>query len=187
MTIDKLKLEHGEILVDYTGLSESFRIATMDEAQTSLYQAAADVAILARAALGIITERAGFVSISFSHGDEPGTRVLLSMPTFVGDPAKIACPKISAAIVKDHETGLALEGEPRNVYNAAVTRLEKEIIEFVKGKRAQMALPFDCSPQERELDRREKAFLGQKIGDDLLIEESAANIVEFSSATASAQ
>ena len=190
MTIDKLKLEHGEIAVDYTGLFESFRVVTRDEAQTSLYAAAADVAVLARIALGIVTERAGFVSISFSHGDKPGTRVLLSMPTIVGDPAKIACPKIDAAIMTDFETGLAIEGDPRNIYNAAVVRLEKEIIEFVKGKRAQMALPFDYSPQERELDRRAKAFLGQKGEEDSLEDAEAeprGNVFDFQAAASSAQ
>ena len=177
MTIDKLKIEHGEILVDYTGILESFRIATNDEAQPGLYAAAANVAILARLALGVVTEQAGFVAIVFSRGDRPGTRVLLSMPTLAGDPAKIALPKIDAAMVVDHVTGLAIEGHPQNVYNAAVLRLEKEIIEFVKGKRAQMALPFDYSPQERDLERQVSAFLGQR--PESSTEDGEGNVIEF--------
>jgi hypothetical protein len=151
VTIDKLKLEHGAITVDYSGLLESFRIVTMDEAQAGLYQAAANVAILGRLALGMVVEGAGFVSIDFSHGDEPGSKLSLSMPTYVGDPAKISCPKISAAPVR--ENGEVIEDHPRNLYNSAVEILEAEIVSFVKGKRLQMALPFDQSPEERKLTK----------------------------------
>lgn len=151
MTIDKLKIEGGQITVDYSGLMESFRISTADEAKPSLYTAAADVAVLARVALGIIVERAGFVAISLSHGDNPGSRIVLSVPTLAGDPAKIACPKIDAATEVDFQTGVVIEGHPRNVYNRAVEILEKEIVAFVMGKRAQMALPFDETPEEREV------------------------------------
>lgn len=159
MTIDKLKIEHGEIVVDYSGLSESFRIATMDEAKASLYMAAADVAVIARAALGIVVERAGFVAIAFAHGDKPGTRLILSIPTVTGDPAKIACPKIDAFPVIDSETGEILIDNPRNIYNQAVERLEAEIVEFVKGKRLQMALPFDETPEERALSAEGERIL----------------------------
>ncbi len=159
MTIDKLKIDGGQITVDYSGLMESFRISTSDEAKPSLYTAAADVAVLARVALGIIVEGAGFVAISLSHGDNPGSRIVLSVPTLAGDTAKIACPKIDAATEVDFQTGVVIEGHPRNVYNRAVELLEKEIVAFVKGKRAQMALPFDETPEEREVQREVEKVL----------------------------
>jgi hypothetical protein len=162
MTIDKLKLEHGAITVDYSGLMESFRIVTCDEAQTDLYTAAANVAILGRLALGMVIERAGFVSIDFSHGDDPGTKLALSMPTFAGDPAKITCPKISAAEVR--KDGEVIEDHPQNLYNKAAEILEQQIVEFVKGKRLQMALPFDQSPEERKLTREFGKVFADGIG-----------------------
>ncbi len=173
MTIDKLKLEHGAITVDYSGLSESFRIVTMDEAQTELYQAAANVAILGRLALGITIERAGSVSIDFSHGDEPGTKLALSMPTFQGDPAKISCPKISAADMR--QDGEVIADHPQNLYNAAVEILEEEIVKFVKGKRLQMALPFDQSPEERKVTKE----FGEVMA-------GTGNVLDFGSAASSA-
>ena len=89
MTIDKLKIEGGQITVDYSGLMESFRISTSDEAKPSLYTAAANVAVLARVALGIIVERAGFVAIYLSHGDNPGSRIVLSVPTLGEIPRRL--------------------------------------------------------------------------------------------------
>lgn len=160
MTIDKLKLDQGSVTVDYSGLSESFRIATCDEAQTELYAAAANVAILGRLALGMVMERAGFVSIDFYHGDKPGTKLGLSMPTFEGDSAKISCPKISSAEVR--KDGEVIADHPQNLYNAAVEILEAEIVKFVKGKRLQMALPFDQSPEERRLATEVADLVGEE-------------------------
>lgn len=177
MTIDRLKLEHGWITVDYSGLLESFSITTKDEPKASLFAAAANVAILARIALGVTIERAGFVAIIFSRGDEPGSRLVLSIPTLTGDPIKLACPKISEAPVKNHETGFEIEGHPQNVYNAAVLVLETEIVEFVKGKRLQMALPFDMIPEDRKL----RADVDKLLGDDASIEtrDSESRVLDF--------
>ena len=168
MTIDKLKLDGGAITVDYSGLAESFRISTMDEAKASLYQAAADVAILARVALGLVTERAGFHTIAFSNGDKPGSRVILTIPTLAGDPAKLACPKIDATTVKDFETGAVIKDHPQNLYNDAVQHLLEETKDFVMGKRLQMALPFDQSPDERRI---------MKEGEELI--KAGTKIIEF--------
>ena len=175
MTIDKFKIDGGTITVDYSGLFETFRIGTGDEARTELYQAAANVAILGRLALGMEMECAGFVAIEFSRGDKPSTKLALSMPTLTGDPAKISCPKIMSYPVKDHETGELIEGHPQNIYNAAVAALEAEIVTFVKGKRLQMALPFDQMPEERKLQEDVREFVA-----------SGAKMLEFESAASSA-
>jgi hypothetical protein len=45
---------------------------------------------------------------------------------------------------------------------AELKMLEQQIVEFVKGKRLQMALPFDQSPEERKLTREfGKVFAGE--------------------------
>lgn len=152
MNIERFKIDHGEITVDYSGFLESFRIATMDEAKASLYTAAANVAILARTVLCLDIEGAAFNAIAFSNGNKPGTRIILTVPTAEGETAKIACPKIAHARESNPDTFEIIRDHPQTLYYEAVEKLKEEIVEFVKGKRLQMALPFDQTPEERKLN-----------------------------------
>jgi hypothetical protein len=164
MLIDKFKIDGDMIAVDYHGLSESFRISTCDEAKKELYQATANVAIGARVLLGLDRlEGAGFFAIAFSRGDDPGTRIVLSLPT-TGDPAKVACPKLDRGEMRDSTTLQVIEDHPMTWYERAVKVLEEEIAKFVLGKRMQMALPFDQSPEERKLTQDVAEFVGESTG-----------------------
>ena len=176
MTVEKLKIDHGQITIDYSVLLDSFRISTADKAPTSLYSAAADVAILARIVLCLNIEGAGFHTIAFSNGDRPATRLILTVATAENDPAKIACPKIDRGEVIDFEKGIVVQEHPKTVYEHAVQALETEIKEFVKGKRLQMALPFEQSKEEQELEQE----VAELISND-------RKVIDFSSAAASAQ
>jgi hypothetical protein len=163
--IDKLKIEGSEIVVEYSSLLESFRIVTTDEPKVELYQAAANVAILGREYL--VLPIGGFLSIAFSHGDEPGSRLVLIAPTTEQN-AKIACPKISLDEVRDAHL-VRIENHPRNIYNAAVTELIRQTVDFVNGKRLQMSLPLEFSSPEEPADEEEAE---EEIADPRVLEFS---------------
>jgi len=165
VNIDKLKIDGSIITVDYSALMESFRISTCDEAKPSLYQAAADVAILARVNLCLKIEGAGFFAIAFSNGDKPGTRLILSVPTATGDLAKVACPKLDRGEMHDFEKGIVIEDHSKTIYEKAVVKLLEEISDFVMGKRLQMALPFDQSPEERARTKEFGAAFAGMVGE----------------------
>jgi hypothetical protein len=185
MLIDKFKIDGDMITVDYHGLSESFRISTCDEAKKELYQATSNVAIGARVLLGLDRlEGAGFFAIAFSHGDDPGTRLILTMPT-TGDPAKVSCPKLGRGEVRDPVSLQVDEAHPKTWYERAVKVLEEEIGKFVLGKRMQMALPFDQSPEERKLMKDVNEFLAES-GVTASVETPGGRVLDFG-ASASAQ
>jgi hypothetical protein len=175
LNIDKLKIDGSTITVDYSVLTESFRIQTGDEAKTSLYQAASNVAILAREALAVVAEGAGFLAIAYSHSDKPGSRIILALPCLEVDDAKIALPKISADPIRDEGTGEIVPNHPVNIYNEAAAILHAEACEFVKGKRMQMALPFaDGFDAGMDLDDRETDQ-----ADNTTVQVDFGNTLEF--------
>ncbi|MDD5303085.1 MAG: hypothetical protein PHS14_08235 [Elusimicrobia bacterium] len=185
MMIDKFKIDGDMITVDYHGLSESFRISTCDEGKKELYQATANVAIGARVLLGLENlEGAGFFAITFSRGDEPGTRLILSLPT-TKTPAKVTCPKLDRGEHRDAKTLQVVEDHPKTWYERAVAVLEAQIMTFVLGKRMQMALPFDQSPEERKLTKDVNEFLEDE-GVTATVETEGGRVLDFG-ANASAQ
>ena len=139
--IDKFRRQGAVSDVAYSIGAEAFSVATMDEPESGLVHAASDAAECAVAASGIDLRGAyRFFSAVWKHGENPGSRVVLLVPTMEGDDAKLALPLISARpITKDGE---AVDC-PRNTYNQAMAALEEEVRAFVVGKRQQMALPFD--------------------------------------------
>lgn len=151
--IEKLKIESGSIVVDYSSLLKSFRIATNEEAEPEFYRAAAQVAILGREFLQI--DMGGFLSIAFSNSDEPGSRLTLTAATTGGE-AKISCPKIAREAIRDRFL-VEIPDHPRNLYNDAVSALIKATVDFVNAERKQMALPLEL-PFEGEAEEEGEEF-----------------------------
>jgi hypothetical protein len=142
MTIDKFRKQGSVLDVAYSVGPEAFSVSTMDSPEKDLILAANDVAECALAAAGVdLKTKYRFFSASWAHGDNPGSRVVLEIPTMEGDRARLALPLISARPITK---GGEVVDCPRNTYNRAMDALVAEITAFVVGKRQQMALPFEA-------------------------------------------
>ena len=149
MIINRFRVDGREILVEFTTGTKTLRLTTFHEPKAELFMQTANVAAFGKSALGIIAERAAFREIAFSHGDSPGTRLVYKIPTLHGENARLTCPRIDRGHIHNKNGDLVLD-DPRTLYEDAVILLEQLIEEFVRGERAQLALPFEGLDESEE-------------------------------------
>jgi len=141
MKLYLFKHADGGIVVEYDNGADVVRLTTMDQPREDLLQAEQNILRFAMDHFGITGIACSLRSIDISHGDNAGTKLTLNIPTHTGDRARLVMPKISDHVVVDKK------GEPvdcpKNYYLGHLEVFEKEVTEFIKGKKAQLALPFD--------------------------------------------
>lgn len=163
MNIDKVKLDHG-IVVDYSTINESFRIDTGDEPKMELFAAAGRLIYAGLMLFGFSGMQASLHMVEVSHGEEPGSKLTLRVQTTNGEKAKIVCPKVDRAGMVDWSKGGERIDHPQNDYNDALEGFLLHVEEFVRGKRLQMALPFDAAQEDAEGEDSE----GQAVADRVM-------------------
>lgn len=140
MQIDKYRRVGSMLSIDYSAGAEGYGLSTLDEPEASLLEAAELVAIRALEACAIdVTGK--LYSVSWSHGEHPGSRVVVELASAEGDkPARLALPMISARPITEDDAPVDCA---HNSYLEAMALFEAELCAFLEGKRAQMSL-FDA-------------------------------------------
>lgn len=146
--IYQLQLPASDYMVGISFMTggQELRILSDDRPRDSLYRAAATVAELALQAVHVSVEGAVFKSISFT---DDASRVELAVGTSGARLAKLTLPSIDKKeILKVRREGSIRIEEtdvenPQNLYNAAVAVLKAEALDYIHGRKEQIALEFD--------------------------------------------
>jgi hypothetical protein len=151
--IDIYEFSHSQdgLRVEYSNLIDIYRITTRDEPRSELFQQQQNILRFALDYFGLQGLACNLKSIKWATGPEPGTRIELNVSTLSGDYARLVLPKIDNRVVVDEKTE-----EPvlcaKNWYLGALELFGNEVVEFIKGKKAQLALPFDTEASAEDQD-----------------------------------
>ena len=150
--------------VEYSNFIDIFRITTRDEPRSELLQAEQNILLKALDYFGLLGVECSLRSIKWSTGAEPGTRIELNVTTSAGEYARMILPKIDKRVVYDSPENDLPADCAKNWYLGHLEVFEKEVEEFIKGKKAQLALPFDEAPaEEPESDSDETDGAGRRV------------------------
>jgi hypothetical protein len=144
--VDSIKFDGEYVVIDHSGLIDYHRIGSRDEPRVELIKAAKNVVYEALKLLAI--EIAGsFRKASLSYGDEPGSRLELSIPTDKNQDARLSLPKIDNPH-KFREEVFPGEFKPRSddAYNDALKVLVDEAEKYVNGERKQKEFDYEDEP-----------------------------------------
>lgn len=136
--------------VEYSNLVDIFRITTRDEPRSELFAAEQNILRHALDYFGLLGIGCSLRSVKWSTGAEPGTRIELNVTTASNEIARMVLPKIDKRIVYDSPESELPADCAKNWYLGHLEVFEKEVAEFVKGKKAQLALPFEMEAAEDE-------------------------------------
>lgn len=150
MKIEKVKIFRGSITVDFSNYHESFRISTDDDPSGDLLASSQNVVHAALVVHGLSGVACKFNTVEISHGEEPGARMTLDVPTQTGEFARIVLPKLSTYQIIDWKNGGVPKVCPQNDFISVFEVFLQFVKEFVHGKRMQMALPFDGVEEKEE-------------------------------------
>lgn len=142
MKIQEIKIADGVIAVEYEALDTVRIITGAHQARHELFGASQHLTIAAMRHFGVEGISCSFRSASISHGDNPGSRIMLSVTLSDGEKARMSLPKVTSHRIVDRRTGEDKDCT-KNTYLTAIDEFVTEVEEFVKGKRKQMSLPFD--------------------------------------------
>jgi hypothetical protein len=142
----KLGLEY------HTG-GKDFRILSDEDSRGGLYSAATNV--LARA-IDLLplphSLQFGLKAISFSNGDEPGSKIIAES---FEKKIRLILPKIPRKEI--YKNGEIDVDNPLNIFNDAVKELKGEIEFYIHGQRQQLAFDFEKDQEAENEKSREVA------------------------------
>lgn len=146
MQIDAVKFDGEYVVIDQSGLTEYHRIGSRDEPRSELLQAARDVVYEALKLLAIEIS-ASFRKVSISYGDDPGSRLELSIPTNNKQDARLTLPKIEKhRKFREEVIPGKYEPLPEDAYNDALKALVEEAEKYVNGERKQKEFDYEDEP-----------------------------------------
>jgi len=150
--------------VEYSNLVDIFRITTRDEPRSELLQQEQNILRFALDYFGLSGVACSLRSLKWSTGAEPGTRMELNVSTASGELARMILPKIDKRVVYESEESEEPADCAKNWYLGHLELFEKEVEEFIKGKKAQLALPFEeALAEEHESDSDETDGAGRRV------------------------
>ena len=142
MQIDVVKFDGEYVVIDHSGLTEYHRIGSRDEPRGELLQATRNVVYEALKLLAINIS-ASFRKVLISYGDDPGSRLELSIPTDKNQDARLSLPKIdNFRKFRDELFPGQYEPRPEDAYNDALKALVEEAEKYVNGERKQKEFDY---------------------------------------------
>ena len=141
MKIFEFKFCDAGTMVEYDNGAFLLRVTTAEQPHHELYASIQNVLRHALSHFGIASIPASLRQLSFSYGDEAGTKLILNVSTQTGDYARLVLPKITAREVVNNKTLEPIDC-PKNSYLEAIAIMTQEIQAFIKGKSSQLILDF---------------------------------------------
>lgn len=141
MKLYEFKSSEDGTMVEYDNGAFLLRLTTPESPHHDLCAAIQNVLTYALEHYGITGMPVSLRQVSFSYGDNSGTKLILNVSTQTGDYARLVLPKITDNVVVDKNTREPIEC-PKNRYLEAIAVLSQEIQAFIKGKSDQLILDF---------------------------------------------